>query len=59
MKYTVIILALLLGNLSLRAQIEREPMSGKKDTINFTASNEKNNKQYRKEQAILHILIQK
>ena len=49
MKYTFIILALLLGNLSLWAQIERAPISGKKDTINFTASNEKNNKQDRKE----------
>lgn len=49
MKYTFIILALLLGNLSLCAQIEREPMSGKKDTIYSTASNEKNNKKGRKE----------
>ena len=48
MKYPFIILALLLGNLSLSAQIER-PEVGKKDTIPFTASNEKKNKQSQKD----------
>ena len=43
MKYPFIILALLLANLSLSAQIEREP-SGKMDTISFTAKNDKENK---------------
>lgn len=49
MKYPFILLALLLGNLSLSAQIERAPVVGKTDTIKFTASNEKKNKQSQKD----------
>ena len=50
MKFRLIFLLLLLGSLSSSAQIEREPIvSGKKDTIPFTASNEKNNKQNQKD----------
>ena len=48
MKYLFIILAFLLGNLSLSAQIERAAVVPK-DTIPFTASNEKKNKQTQKD----------
>ena len=48
MKYLFIILAFLLGNLSLSAQIERA-VGVPKDTIAFTASNGKNNKQKQKD----------
>ncbi len=50
MKYPLIILVLLLGSLSLSAQIEREPvLSGKMDTIGFKAKNDKENKQSQKD----------
>ena len=50
MKYPFIILALLLVNLKLSAQIERNPsVVGKTDTISFPASNNKQNKEGRKE----------
>lgn len=50
MKYPFIILALLLVNLKLSAQIERNPsVVGKTDTISFPASNNKQNKEGRRE----------
>ncbi len=49
MKYSVIVLILLVSNLSLSAQIERKPGVGKTDTFSFTAKKDKENKQSQKD----------